>query len=88
MPEGYDWPSLTARWDETTNHEGPWRSYDYDELVARDKCSLDLTWLRDNSLLEAENLPEPDEIAAEIEEDLQAALVQIRSILGDLEVSA
>ncbi len=77
-----------AAWDEQANPDGRWRSYDYDELVGRDKCSLDLTWLKDDSLLDAENLPDPDEIAGEIEEDLQAALEQIRSILGDLETTA
>lgn len=65
--------------------EGRWRAYDYEEIVNRDKCSLDLFWLKDDSLLDAENLPEPDEIAAEIAEDLRSALVQIEEILGDLE---
>ena len=64
--------------------EGRWRSYDYDELINRDKCSLDLFWLKDDSLLDAENLPEPDAIAAEIAEDLRSALEQIEEILGDL----
>jgi type I restriction enzyme M protein len=27
-----------------------WRSFTYDELVARDKVNLDITWLRDESL--------------------------------------
>ena len=68
--------------------EGRWRAYDYDELVNRDKCSLDLTWLKDDSLLDAENLPEPDVIAGEIAEDLRVALGQIEEILGDLGVGA
>jgi type I restriction enzyme M protein len=72
-----------ATWSEKAP-EGRWRSYTYDELIARDKCSLDLTWLKDDSLLDAENLPEPDEIAAEIAEDLRSALTQIEEILGDL----
>ena len=55
-----------------------------DELVGRDKCSLDLFRLKDESLLDAENLPEPDVIAAEIAEDLRSALEQIEEILGDL----
>lgn len=56
----------------------------YDELVARDKCSLDLTWIPDDSLLDAENLPEPEDIAEEIAEDLRSALDQIEEILSDL----
>ena len=58
-----------------------------DELVARDKCSLDLFWLRDESLLDADNLPAPGEIAEEIAEDLRGALEQIEEILGDLEAA-
>ncbi|MEY4169683.1 MAG: hypothetical protein RLZ94_756, partial [Actinomycetota bacterium] len=72
-----------ATWTEATP-EGRWRAYDYDELVNRDKCSLDLFWLKDDSLLDAENLPEPDVIATEIAEDLRSALEQIEEILGDL----
>jgi type I restriction enzyme M protein len=72
-----------ATWTEATP-DGRWRAYDYDELVARDKCSLDLFWLKDESLFDAENLPEPDEIAAEIAEDLRSALEQIEEILVDL----
>lgn len=53
-------------------------------MVARDKCSLDLFWLKDESLLDAENLPEPDEIAGEIAEELRSALEQIEEIIGDL----
>ena len=68
--------------------EGRWRAYDYDDLVAREKCSLDLFWLRDDSLLDAENLPDPDEIAEEIAEDLRSALEQIEEILGDLQAGA
>ena len=76
-----------ATWSETTP-ERRWRAYDYDELVNRDKCSLDLFWLKDESLLDAENLPEPGEIAAEIAEDLRSALEQIEEILGDLQLRA
>lgn len=68
--------------------DGRWRSFDYDELIARDKCSLDLFWLRDESLLDADNLPDPDEIAEEIAEDLRAAVEQIEEILGDLQGAA
>jgi type I restriction enzyme M protein len=61
-----------------------WRAFAYEDLVARDKCSLDLFWLKDDSLLDAENLPEPDVIAQEIADDLRSALTQIEEILGDL----
>ncbi|MDF1615827.1 HsdM family class I SAM-dependent methyltransferase, partial [Desulfurivibrio dismutans] len=40
----------TPTWDAATNPEGRWRSYSYEELIARDKTSLDLFWLKDKSL--------------------------------------
>jgi hypothetical protein len=64
--------------------DGRWRAYDDEEIIARDKCSLDLFWLKDESLLDAESLPEPDVIAQEIADDLRGALAQIEEILVDL----
>ncbi len=68
--------------------DGRWRVYDYDELVARDKASLDIFWLKDDSLAESDNLPPPDVIAQEIVDDLEAALEQFRLIAADLRVGA
>jgi type I restriction enzyme M protein len=67
----------TPTWSEQ-NPGGRWRSYDYDELVNRDKASLDIFWLKDESLSDSDNLPAPEVIAAEIVEDLEAALEQFR----------
>jgi type I restriction enzyme M protein len=66
------------------NPQGRWRSFSYGELTQRDKVNLDIFWLKDDSLEDAANLPEPDVIAAEIIEDLGAALAQFELILGDL----
>ncbi len=70
-------------WSEE-NPEGRWRSFRYEELLKRDKVSLDLFWLRDESLEDSANLPDPDVIAEEIAEDLQAALEQFATIAADL----
>jgi type I restriction enzyme M protein len=72
------------------NPDGRWRAYGYDELIARDKTSLDIFWLKDDSLADSDNLPAPAVIAQEIVEDLQAALEQFKLIAGDMgaEVSA
>ncbi|MBI5450829.1 MAG: N-6 DNA methylase, partial [Gammaproteobacteria bacterium] len=67
---------------------GRWRAYSYDELITRDKLSLDIFWLKDDSLADSDNLPAPDVIAQEIVEDLEAALAQFREIAGDLGGSA
>jgi type I restriction enzyme M protein len=52
--------------------------------VARDKTSLDIFWLKDESWADSDNLPAPGVIACEIVEDLEAALAQFRLIAGDL----
>jgi type I restriction enzyme M protein len=66
--------------------QGRWRAVGIDELMARDKVNLDIFWLRDESLEDSANLPEPDVLAAEIVEDLQAALEQFAAIAEDLGV--
>jgi type I restriction enzyme M protein len=66
------------------NPDGRWRCFSYEELLQRDKLSLDLFWLRDESLEESDNLPDPDVIAAEIAEDLRAALEQFEEIHAGL----
>ncbi len=69
---------------EGVGNDGRWRAYTYDEISARDKVSLDIFWLRDESLSESDNLPDPDILAQEIVDDLEAALEQFREIATDL----
>ena len=72
-----------ATWSET-NPDGRWRCFTYDELMTRDKVNLDIFWLRDESLEDSANLPEPDILAAEIVEDLKSALTQFEGIEEEL----
>ncbi|MCK4395043.1 SAM-dependent DNA methyltransferase [candidate division WOR-3 bacterium] len=60
------------------------KSFTYDEFIQRDKVSLDIFWLKDESLEDLENLPAPDIIAKEISENLESALEQFNSIYEDL----
>lgn len=64
--------------------DGRFRAYSYDQIMARDKILLDIFWLRDKSLEDSDNLPDPGIIAAAIVEDLEAALEQFRLIADDL----
>jgi type I restriction enzyme M protein len=64
-----------------TNPEGRWRKFTYEEIIARDKTSLDITWLKDNSLADLDNLPDPDVLAIEIVDNLEAGLENFRNIL-------
>jgi type I restriction enzyme M protein len=63
---------------------GRWRAYDCDESVARDKASLDIFWLKEESFQASDNLPDPDVMAQEIVDDLESALEQFRLIANDL----
>lgn len=63
------------------------KPFTYEELIKRDKTSLDIFWLRDESLEDSENLPDPAVLAAEIIDDLQAALEQFAEIAGDLSIA-
>jgi len=60
------------------------RKFAYDELVKRDRLNLDIFWLKDESLEDASNLPPPEVIAAEIVENLEAALEQFRQVAAAL----
>jgi type I restriction enzyme M protein len=60
------------------------RRFAYEELVTRDKASLDLIWLRDSSLEDMDDLPPPEVIAQEIVEDLEAALAEFAAIASSL----
>ncbi len=76
-----------ATWSEETP-EGRWRPYSYDEIIQRDKANLDIFWLRDESLEDSANLPDPHILAAEIADDLRSALEQIDDIVADLSLRA
>jgi len=60
------------------------RRYPYTELIQRDKANLDIIWIKDESLEETENLPEPEAIASDIVENLESALQQFSEIYEDL----
>jgi type I restriction enzyme M protein len=64
------------------------RRFSYDDLMARDKSSLDIFWLRDESLEDTDSLPPPGVIAAEIVEDLEAALAEFTELADSLQVVA
>ncbi|MFA5848851.1 MAG: DNA methyltransferase [Bacteroidetes bacterium GWF2_40_14] len=67
-----------------TNPEGRWRMFPYEEIISRDKTSLDITWLKDKSLADLDNLPDPDVIAEDIIENLEAGLESFREIMRTL----
>lgn len=71
-------------WHAETNPEGRWRKYSYAELATRDKTSLDLFWLKDYSLTDLDNLPEPADLAEEIIDNIEAGLANFRAVAAAL----
>lgn len=71
-------------WNEEKNPEGRWRKFSYDQIIARDKTSLDIFWLKDKSLADLDNLPEPDVLAEEIVQNIEAALNSFREVASGL----
>ncbi len=61
--------------------EGGFRKFSYDEIVARDKTNLDIFWLKDKSLADLDNLPDPDILANEIIENMEASLASFKEIM-------
>jgi type I restriction enzyme M protein len=72
-----------ATWSEATP-DGRWRKYGYDEIIARDKTSLDIFWLKDQSLTDLDNLPDPDILANDIIENLESGLNCFREIMASI----
>jgi len=76
--------SRKPNWDADKNEDGRWRSFDLAELMKRDKVNLDIFWLKDKSLEDSDDLPDPDILAQEIADDLETALAQFTAIAGKL----
>jgi type I restriction enzyme M protein len=60
------------------------KRFTYAEVTARDKLNLDIFWLKDESLGNHDDLPAPDVIAAEIVENLEAALEAFKDVAAGL----
>ena len=74
----------TETWSED-NPEGRFRRFTVDEILKRDKLSLDVFWIKDKSLADLENLPPADELADEIIENLQSALESFMELKTSLQ---
>jgi type I restriction enzyme M protein len=71
-------------YDEKNNPNGRWNKYTYNEILSRDKTNLDITWLRDDSVIDLDNLPEPDVLINDIIENVESALASFRAIKESL----
>ncbi len=63
------------------------RKYTYEQITSRDKTNLDIFELKDDSLGDLDNLPDPGIIAAEIVENLESGLASFKTIVDNLKES-
>jgi type I restriction enzyme M protein len=63
------------------------KRFSYDEIVARDKVNLDLTWLKDDNDVDAADLPDPDVLIAEIVDELTAAAAELAAAASPTEAA-
>ena len=71
-------------WHPEKKPEGRWRKYNFADIIARDKTSLDIFWLKDKSLADLDNLPEPADLAEDIIENIESGLSNFRTVLAAL----
>ena len=71
-------------WSKDNNPNGRWRKFSYDEIIARDKTNLDIFRVKDESLADLDNLPDPDILASEIIENVEAGLDSFKAITSFL----
>ncbi|GFO62508.1 type I restriction-modification system subunit M [Geomonas paludis] len=88
-PLGYDdLLDFIACYNPDNRHERQeterFKYFSYEDLIARDKASLDIFWLKDDSLDNLDELPPPDVLAQEIIEHLEAALSSFRDVAAAL----
>jgi type I restriction enzyme M protein len=63
-----------------SNPKGRWRKYSYNDIIERDKTSLDILWLKDDSLIDLNNLPEPEVLINDIIENIEGALNNLKTM--------
>lgn len=66
------------------NPDGRWRKYSYEEIIERDKTNLDIFWLKDDNLIDLNNLPNPEVLIDDIIENIESALANFRTIKDSL----
>jgi len=60
------------------------KKFTYNEIISRDKTGLDIFWLKDKSLTDLDNLPDPDVLVEDIIENIESSLESLREISNNL----
>ena len=67
------------------NPQGRWKKFTYNSIIERDKANMDIFWIKDDNLIDIDNLPEPDVLIDDIIENIESALANFRTIREALE---
>ncbi len=76
--------SATRKTTPEAKRSRPKALVEYEDIIARDKTSLDIFWIRDESLADLDNLPDPDVLAEEIIENLEAGVESFKQIMESI----
>ena len=77
-----DKPDGTAK-RKDLGEEARFRKFHIDEIKKRN-YNLDITWLKDESIEDADDLPEPQELIEDAVEELEAAVDELKDILEEI----
>lgn len=81
-------PSDLAKRKETYSKntpEGRWRRFTYNDIINREKANLDIFWIKDESLIDLDSIPNPDNLITDIIENMESALVNLKTIKDALD---
>jgi type I restriction enzyme M protein len=81
-------PNGRSRRRGSDSTEDRWRCFNIEEVKSRDYKIDGLKWLKDESLDDADSLPEPEELATEAISELKAAVEGLNAILKILETES
>ena len=69
----------------TENPSGRWRKYTYEEIVARDKTSLDITWIKAGEDTVDLSLAELISSMEEKSKNISVAVIELQKLIGGIE---
>lgn len=78
-------PNGLAKRKESDSKEGRWRKFGIKEVAAKDFKLDGFRWIKEESVEDVDELPEPEELATEAIAELEAAVSELNEVLALLE---
>ena len=77
--------SRTETYNEENNPNGRWRKYSVEELLQRDKTSLDITWIKPTNPIDDITLTELIQTIEEKSANISNAVAELKNLLANIE---